>query len=223
VRPLVAILLSCAACGGHRYDAPDTVLRATPATPARARQPAPADPCTGDDLDLAALGECRVTEEGPPPPPEHLGIAVGPLAPVASAGELDVPIVLTNEHHEPIRVYIDLSCSGFETSVWNEAGERVDLDDSALLGALCGRDPPIRATILPGGRLRASVPFRAVRMAYRCGDDDVCERVEAGPIRPGAYTLRLRTPISDCRDEAGTTVCDGRTADTPLTIVAAGR
>ena len=103
------------------------------------------------------------------------------------------------------------------TSVWNEAGERIDLDDSALIGGLglCGRNPPIRATILPGGRLRASIPFRAVRMAYRCGDDQVCEKVEDGPLPPGDYTLRMRTPISDCRDEDGTTICNGRTAEGP--------
>jgi hypothetical protein len=238
VLPLV--LLACSAGTPPPADPPTVALAPAPvetaaAAPLPPAEPAPTatavadapsaprapDPCTGADLDLDVLAsgkDCDVRREaGPPPPPQAVGVELVPARSRIRPGEaVDLTAAIVNKTAELLELDLPMSCGKdhqFEVEALNAKGERADrINTSCGYGMGCGRRT-LHVALAPSGRVRTKLTFSASAEKT----DAHCDWKPAGPLRPGAYTLRVSTPLHD-RDKQHAAEVHPRTAAVLITV-----
>jgi hypothetical protein len=176
---------------------------AHPAEPPLRAQSANATSCRGSDLELdRALASCRVPEKPRPlPPPSALRLeAVPATMELPPGGEGRFTVRITNVTDQPITVDLAPDCDEMEAWISAEGDDtRLDLeeDEGCRIGwSVCHAPDPARVTLEPKGSLRKSVAFTA-RVKRREKHVRGCELVQARPLPPGRYVVRVALPLFD--------------------------
>jgi hypothetical protein len=156
-------------------------------------------------------------EASAPPPSDVLGLELVPARTQIKPGdEVGLTVAFVNRGGSVLEVDLNVSCGKefyFEVEAVNAKGQRADqVGGSCAVNMLCSRRT-IHVPLAPGGRLHTQLAFKAIVTKPSA----LCEWRPAGPLRLGAYTLRVTTPLRDPDpDKKGAT--HARTVEAPITV-----
>ncbi len=162
----------------------------------------PADPCSGESIQLEAVTTaCKASDTRMPAPPEgalETRLAVSKVE-VRSGETVTVRAELVNVTGESLEVFLS-PLAGYLTAIVDTEKRVDELWLEERLGGLSGSVRPLRVVLEPGGVIWSDfeVSARVTTLGYEALEAGGYRTAtgDGGPIPPGEYTLQVYLPLT---------------------------